>query len=320
MVSDTLTRIDRRDSVLVFCAPDRRPLLGAGLLEDVFRLVLDARTPPTHRALGALAAGIDREALDSALLDHHALAGRRGGRSYRVIARMAGRHAFRREDIEAAFARAVGRMLPHWVAAPEAAVEVWVQVAGPRTLCGVRLSTDALAQRRYKRAHIPGSLKPTVARALALWSEPAADDVVIDPLAGAGTVLRERAEVASARVLVGGDIDAGAVNAARANAGSAAALATWDATRLPLASGSVDAIITNPPYGRQHEAPGGTAKLYRGVLREMGRVLRPRGRCVVLTGEPDAFVAALPRGLFVRARHRLLLRGLSVTAFVLARP
>jgi tRNA G10 N-methylase Trm11 len=118
---------------------------------------------------------------------------------------------------------------------------------------------------------------------------------------------------------VGGDIDAGAIHAARLNAGRSAALALWDATRLPIRSGSIDALISNPPYGRQHAAPGGTARFYRTVMREAARVLRPTGRCVLLTGDPDALPGAVPAALVLRARHRLLLRGLPATAFVLER-
>jgi ubiquinone/menaquinone biosynthesis C-methylase UbiE len=55
------------------------------------------------------------------------------------------------------------------------------------------------------------------------------------------------------------------------------------------------------------------------MLREASRVLRPGGRAVVLTGEADALRAALPSSMRVRARHRMLLRGLPVTAFVLVR-
>jgi hypothetical protein len=318
-VGDTITRIDRRDSLLLFDAPDRARLLRSALVEDVFRTLFDVATPAGRRGPALLARHLTRPTLEDALRDHHALAPKRGGRSFRVVARMAGRHPFRREEVAGAVTRAVGTLLPHWVPAPDAAVEVWVHVAGVRTLCGLRLSTDALAQRRYKRAHRPGSLKPTVARALALWSAPAPGDVVIDPMAGAGTVLRERADAGRARLIAGGDVDRDALGAACVNAGRAAALALWDATRLPLRSGSVDALISNPPYGRQHDAPGGTARFYRALMREAARVLRSGGRCVVLTGDPDAMAGAVPPALLVRARHRLLVRGLPATAFVLER-
>jgi 23S rRNA G2445 N2-methylase RlmL len=138
-------------------------------------------------------------------------------------------------------------------------------------------------------------------------------------MAGAGTILRERSDAARSALVLGGDNDGEAVNAARQNAGRAAAVACWDATKLPLRDRSVDVIVTNPPYGRRHGEIAGIGSLYRKLAMEFGRVLRPDGRCVVLTGEPEAFVRALPAALKVRQRRRLLLRGLPVTAFVIVR-
>ncbi|MHB8516468.1 MAG: methyltransferase domain-containing protein [Dehalococcoidia bacterium] len=320
-VGATLAGFDRRDSIVMFETAELARALRCGLLEDAFRTLADLPTPHARNTPAALARALTREALDEALLDHHALAAKRRGRSYRVVVRVAGRQAFRREQVEAAFGRALAALLPHWVPAREsaAAVEVWVHVVSARTIVGLRVSADELAQRRYKRAHLAASLKPTVARALALWSGPLPGDVVLDPMAGAGTVLRERAEAARAAHITGGDIDPAAVAAARTNAGRQAALALWDATRLPLRTGSIDAIITNPPYGRQHGTPGGIEPLYRGLLREAARVLRPGGRCVVLTGEPATLARVVPAALRIRARHRLLVRGLAVTAAVMVR-
>jgi tRNA (guanine6-N2)-methyltransferase len=233
---------------------------------------------------------------------------------------VAGRQAFHREDLEAPFIAALGALLPRWTpSGGQAAIELWVHVVGERTIAGLRLSGDELAQRRYKRAHLPASLKPTVARALVVLAEPRDDDVCLDPMAGAGTILRERAEAGRAALILGGDIDGSAVEAARVNAGKQASLARWDATRLPLAQASVDVVITNPPYGRQHGVVAGLDRLYARALREIARVLRPGGRCVLLTGEPAVLMRAMPPALRGLSKHRIVLRGLAVTAFVMVR-
>ncbi|MEX2247705.1 MAG: methyltransferase domain-containing protein [Dehalococcoidia bacterium] len=317
---ETLRRFDRRDSILLFDADDPAPVLRCGLIEDVFAVLFDSPTPPSKSAPRMLARTLDADTLARAMRVHHVLRPRGGGRSYKAVVRVAGHHPFRREEVQSAFERAVGALLPHWVRSPQAAsIEVWVHVVGERTIAGLRLSDDTLAGRRYKHAHLEASLKPPVARALVVLSGPRPGDVVVDPMAGAGTVVRERLDAGRARIAMGGDIDPAALAAARQNAGRRPALARWDATRLPLRSASVDAIITNPPYGRRHEAPGGVAALYRGAMKEAARVLRPGGRCVVLTGEPEALRAALPPALLVRSTRRLVVRGLTATAFVLAR-
>lgn len=108
------------------------------------------------------------------------------------------------------------------------------------------------------------------------------------------------------------------IAAARTNVTRSAQLARWDAKRLPLRPASVDALITNPPYGRQHRAAS-LRRLYREMAREYARVLRAGGRCVVLTSEPAVLREALPQQLAMRRRLALVMRGLDVTAVVLSR-
>lgn len=319
-VRETISRIDKRDSIIIFGAPDLTSVLRCGLIEDVFQIVIDQPTPPTPGAPKILARALERGPLERALLAHNAVRPKTRARTYKVVTRVAGRHPFRREDVEAPFIAALGGLLPRWTPSGGlAAIELWVHVVGARTIAGLRLSGDDLAQRRYKRAHLPASLKPTVARALVMLSEPRADDVCLDPMAGAGTILRERAEAERAARIFGGDLDRDAINAARANAGKQAPLARWDATRLPLAQATVDVVITNPPYGRQMGTVAGLDRLYARSLREIARVLRPGGRCVLLTGEAAVLMRAMPPALRVLSKRRMLLRGLSVTAFVMVR-
>jgi 23S rRNA G2445 N2-methylase RlmL len=315
-----ITNIDKRDGIVLFSAKAPSAVMQCGTIEDVFQIVVDAPTGGGRGAPKRLARLLERDALERAMTAHHALRPGKRGRSYRVNVRLAGQHPFRRDEVEAAFSSALDGMLAKWVPARDkAALELWVHVIGDRTIAGVRLSDDTLAGRRYKRAHLPASLKPTVARALVLMAATQLGDVLVDPMSGAGTILREAMEQTRGLRLIGGDADADALEAARTNAGKEANLILWDALHLPLRSGVADIVVTNPPYGRQHETPHGVEKLYRALAREVARVLAPSGRCVILTGEPQALLEALPRHLRVRSRRRILLRGLPVTAFVIVR-
>ncbi len=319
-VRETLARFDKRDSVLVFTIEEPGRLERCGLIDDAFALLVDAPTPPARSGPKQLAALLERPSLERAMVTHHSMRPKQRGRSFSVVARMAGKQQFHREDIDLPFKKALSLLLPHWVPTnDDSALEVWVHVIGERTIVGLRLSGDEMAQRTYKKAHLPASLKPTVARALVVLSEPRPGDIVLDPMAGAGTIVRERADAGRARIVLGGDMDPLAVGAAHTNCGRTADVARWDATRLPLRDASVDAVITNPPYGRQHEVASGLDRIYARSTREAARVLRNGGRCVVLTGELDTLMRALPPTLVVRAKRRMLLRGLSVTALTLTR-
>ncbi|HXG11168.1 MAG TPA: methyltransferase domain-containing protein [Gemmataceae bacterium] len=92
----------------------------------------------------------------------------------------------------------------------------------------------------------------------------------------------------------GGDLDPAAVRAASINLRrlGPVLLARWDAARLPLPDQSVDCILSNPPFGKQLGRPEEIGFLYRRVLPQYDRVLRPGGRAVLLVSDPAALKEA----------------------------
>jgi tRNA (guanine6-N2)-methyltransferase len=209
---------------------------------------------------------------------------------YRVIARMVGDNQFRRADIARAISRALAERGDHrWrLSSEEADLEFWATLLPREFILAIRLSDERMRHRQYKVAHLPGSLRPSVAAALALLSQPAPEDVVLDPFCGSGTVLIERAHVGRYAMLIGSDRDPNAVSAALENIGpryKPLELHQWDALALPLPDHSVSKIVTNLPWGRRYGSHEENRRLYPRILQEFYRLLSRGGKIVILTGE-----------------------------------
>ena len=218
-------------------------LLDLRTVEDVFIVVSHIRDLlPTRRGLSQIREGLSRgNALEEALAAYHAVYTRRVKRiTFRVVAQKVGSHGFRRVDARDAAVRAIAARQPRWKpVAEDAHVEFWLDIRGDLALSMLRLSDRTMRHRAYKRAHIPASLRPTVAAAMVFLSLPEEKDTFVDGMCGAGTILMERALMGRAERIVGGDVDREALEAAAINIGPGAkvGLVRWDARRLPLPDG-----------------------------------------------------------------------------------
>ena len=143
-----------------------------------------------------------------------------------------------------------------------------------------------------------------------LLTEPGENDTFLDPMCGSGTLLAERMLAGGYGQVLGGDSDARAVEAARQNLaglGKGWRVARWDAKRLPLETASVDAVATNPPFGKQIGSRQEIEQLYPAFIAEVARVLKSGGRVVILSSQYELIKEA------VRGQPELqIVRGYSV--------
>jgi tRNA (guanine6-N2)-methyltransferase len=291
--------------VVVFRVPEISPaVLKLRTAEDVF-LYAWGTDQLTYRArdLKQIEAWTARDvAWDHLLRLHHAIRPKPKGKpSYRLITQMVGEHGYRRTDARTALAKGLAGVFPSsWRYAEEnAAVEVWLSIRGAAAICGMRLSDRKLRHRDYKAIHRPASLRPTVAAAMVRLADIRPGHVVVDPMSGVGTILAETLERSRSAglkplLLLGGDLELGAVRAAEPNLRGLGRvfLHCWDARALPLPSAGVHRIISNPPFGKQLGTPETIGPLYRQAVAEFDRVLRPRGKAVLLVSEFAALKAA----------------------------
>jgi 23S rRNA G2445 N2-methylase RlmL len=298
---------------LILEAPAAAPLYDLRTADNLYRVLSRFRAGP-HRAdldgVFDVAAGID---LRPFATGGPAAPGAAGPPTLFVNASRAGQHTYSRFELAAAATAGLLAGHPGWREGEATAhdLELRLDASDERAVLSLRL-TPATFRFRGARAFSPAALRPTVAHALVWLSRPAPADRFLDPFCGSGTILSERLPYPAARLL-GGDREAEAIRAARANlpAGRRLRVARWDARRLPLRAGTIDAVVSNLPFGRQVLAAGEIGVLYRDFAAELARVLAPGGRAVLLTDQAPALLAALAAaGLRGAAQLTLSLKGL----------
>ncbi|MET1129090.1 MAG: hypothetical protein ABWW70_07205 [Thermoproteota archaeon] len=140
------------------------------------------------------------------------------------------------------------------------------------------------ARRPSKRPFFySGSLDPRLARALVNLSRPRPGDLYLDPFCGSGGFAIEAADMGL--ITLCGELDERLSKGALANVsfyggGSHTDVVVWDARFTALRDNSIDAVSTDPPYGRSVSTRGVPLEtLFLGFLEEVARVLR-RGRYI----------------------------------------
>ena len=119
-----------------------------------------------------------------------------------------------------------------------------------------------------------------------------------DPVYGARPLKRaiqQELETPLAQKILAGDIAPDRVDAARQNMPKprkgrkkrSISIRQWDARQLPLEDASIDKVATNLPFGKQIGTRRELDSLYAAVFAELERVVRPKGRIVLLSSEFD---------------------------------
>ena len=313
-IKQKMSRVSLRKRVtglLLFTAQGpAQPLLGLRTTEDVFAVISAKESlESTRRGLRQIRDGLLRSpAFEDAVTVFHELRRHRVRRiTYRVVAQKTGSHAFRRVDAQREVGRAILTRFPRWKPVPEQAhLEIWINIQSGFAVSMLRLSDRTMRHRARRREHIPASLRPTMAAAMVRLSGVDERDVFLDAMCGAGTILLERRAAGKAEAILGGDISRGALAAGYSNVSHrpTIGICRWNATRLPLPRDAVTKVVTNLPFGKQISAVQGISDLYQAFLLEVGRVLAPSGRAVLLTSEGVLLESLLgPSGL---RRHRVL--------------
>jgi Putative RNA methylase family UPF0020 len=200
-------------------------------------------------------------------------------------------------------AQAMERCLANWSGLPVSrrgsCLEVWLlrRRDEPDAILATKLSAGV---RRSAR----GVLRPEICAALARVEPLRGAGLVMDPFAGSGVIGQACLEAGAASVWLND------VNGTQ-RSGDRARWTHYDALGLAVPPGSVDAIVTDPPWGDFAPVPGGVEGLYSGTGRAAAKWLRPGGAIVALTGAPQPAVQALLAGgeLSLECEYQVLING-----------
>ncbi|GAB7042981.1 MULTISPECIES: methyltransferase domain-containing protein [Catenuloplanes] len=301
-----LGRVDRSRHREVWFTADRADphLLDLRTVDDLFLLAASVDDVGHTKADLARFTAAARAVDPGELLRQRALLGfGAAATGVDVAASFLGKRNYNRYDIEDAagleLARATG--LPYHSrrggdAPPEGTLSFRVTVEGTRAALALRAGDRPLHRRSYKQASTPGTLHPPLAAAMALLADIRPADTVLDPCCGTGTILIEAAGLVPGARLIGMDHDPRALAAATANAALTETDATWlrgDAARLPIGTGRIDRVVSNPPWDRQVPARGTLAGRPTRLYREIRRVLPAGGRAVLLLHEAEEQLTAV---------------------------
>ncbi len=236
---------------------------------------------------------------------------------FRVTVSLAGGCNYNREEVASRVAGELMRQkLGKWNPQPKRGsfpdIDVRIHKQGSKCLVGLRVGTFPLYRRSYKKCHLKGALKSTVAASMLQMASLHAGLSMLDPTCGTGTILAEAAIAHSSNRLIGIDRSQQAINCAKINLEGLAPhvnLSCGDARNLPIPTNTIDRIVANLPWGQQ------VAKdhdFIQRFLMEIDRVLVSNGIVVLLTPEIDEIKLSLKTALQFRRAYPIRLNGRTV--------
>lgn len=199
---------------------------------------------------------------------------------FRVMVHLDGQlSAIDRAD-RALLERVVARRTGSAVTSRGSCQEFWIigRTGSPDLVFGARLPG------RQKEKPPKGALASDLAALLVSASHPNQRDAFVDPFAGSGALVRARL-ASPARSILAGDADPELTAGLRAEFDGLVLTEDWDARKTTLPDGSVDAIVTDPPWGEYEELDQPYEEFVGAVADELDRVLHHvHGRVVLLAG------------------------------------
>lgn len=158
--------------------------------------------------------------------------------------------------------------------------ELWLLVRREKyAVVGLRITNHG----DYEKILEKGELRPELAHLLCVLSEPSAVDIFLDPFAGSGAIPFQRLSF-SFKKIVASDKNIDLIKNLREKlSNSDVEVKNWDGLDLKeVQSGSINKIVTDPPWGINVNKGINIGNFYAQLLKEFHRVLAKEGIIVLL--------------------------------------
>ncbi len=187
---------------------------------------------------------------------------------------------------------------------PDLEFLLWLRADG-RALWGWQLPRPGFKTRKLE----PGELRPELAHIMGLLASLDQDDVVVDPFAGYGSIVRECLQGFHCKEVIAVEFNEHLVPHLKSIPHLIAK--HGDAARLPhIETRSADRVITDPPWGKFEPAsPEHLEHLYYESFVQMHRVLRVKGCIVLVTSVPFIEKLAAEVGFTIEKQYNILVSG-----------
>ncbi|BFZ12026.1 hypothetical protein BsWGS_15065 [Bradybaena similaris] len=165
--------------------------------------------------------------------------------------------------------------------------EVCVHISDDYVTVGVPLTRFPLSRRIYM---VDSGLRAPIAWIMSQLCSIKSGDIVLDPMCGKATILMEASSDVKDVWLIGSDRDSSQIDKALQNVRSCShsgilSLLEADGLNMPYRDSCLDVVVCDAPFNHKHLLTLAPERFYYRFIREINRVLRPQGRCVLLVSE-----------------------------------
>lgn len=230
---------------------------------------------------------------------------------FRVTSKIAGEHKITSVDFASTVAEGLVKHFPSWRSNTKSfEMEVFAYLRYSTLYFTIGLTDESLSLQQVDSNRSLGAtpLRPAIAYCMLKMADLLPGEILVDPMCGCGTITEIAAFNFPSAFYLAGDIAEIAITKTTFNFTHTRAPFTdilrWDCRKLPFADNSVDAIVTDIPFGKRMGSRKSNKKLYPAILTEFARVVKSgTGRMIILTSEKQLLLSSVAKVFQIKIKE-----------------